>query len=58
MSHSTFETVCKIAAAVICVNDGQSIKSIAVSAEVHPSTVRRWLKKGGFIRINGKYRHV
>ena len=55
-----FQTICAIAATVRCLNDGQSVNQVAVSAKVSPQKVRGWLRQGGFKRIdlNGETRYV
>lgn len=51
----TFETIINAAAAIRCLNDGQTIKQIAASAKVTESTVRRWVNGSGFKKHNGKW---
>ena len=43
-----FNTIANILAAVRCLNSGQTIDQVAVSAKVKPATVRAWLRRGGF----------
>ena len=50
-----FCEVCATLAVVNCHNSGQSTSQIAKSAKRTPSTIRRWLKEGGFVLRNGKY---
>lgn len=44
-------------AVINCLNSGQSIKDVAVSAKVTPKTIKKWIKEGGFIFCDdGLYR--
>lgn len=56
MANLTFERVCATAAAVACLNAGQSFEKIAESAKRHPSTIRKWVRKAGYRKSGGKYR--
>lgn len=60
MKRPTFESICNIAAAVRCLNAGLTFEQIAESArkknpKIEASTVRAWVRSGGFVKVGEKY---
>lgn len=53
-----FADICRTGAAVNCLKSGQSFKDISKSAGTGDRTVRRWVKKAGFSKKGGQWRHA
>jgi transposase-like protein len=51
----TFKDICNVLAAVQCLNAGHSFERIAKSAKVSPATVRKWVKHGGFRKLDDQW---
>ena len=58
MSQPTFKQICATAAAVRCLNAGQTLKQIAQSAQVSPATIQRWLRDAGFRKIANQWTNL